>query len=141
MKKYLQTIYLAIASLLIGSMFFLKFATIVGPNGAEATINYSEKVPYLILLIMLFIAHIAATASVKVPILQARVSVIAALLALGFQLWLGVDFFMNRKAMTFSVTALFPLVAFFLDITAAHKSMVDAFTLQAARSIKNKRKK
>lgn len=138
MKKYIQTIYLAAASLLIGSMFFLKFATIVGANGAEATINYSEKPSYLIMLIMLFIAQVAAASSAKVPVLQARVSVIAALLACGFQLWLGVDFFMNRKVMSFSVTALFPLAAVFLDIMAAHKSMVDVFTLQTARSIKTR---
>lgn len=124
------------------SMFFCIFATIIGPDGAEITIAYREKLPYLVLMVMLITAHIAATASFKTFFLQARVSVIAGLLALGFQIWIGIDILRNMNEMSFSFTALFPLAAAALDFMAAKRSMVDEMTVQAVQSTrKNRRKK
>ena len=124
------------------SMFFCIFATIIGPDGAEITIAYREKLPYLVLMVMLITAHIAATASFKTFFLQARVSIIAGLLALGFQIWIGIDSLLNMNEMSFSFTALFPLAAAALDFMAAKRSMVDEMTVQAVRSTrKNRRKK
>ena len=42
--------------------------------------------------------------------------------------------------MSFSITALFPLVASFLDIISAKKSMVDEMTVQAVKSARKARK-
>ncbi len=141
MWQRIQTLYLGIATALIFSMFFCTFATIVGPDGAEVTVGYSEKRPYLMLMIMMIIAHIAATASFKTFFLQARVATIAALLAIGFQIWLGVDILANRHDMSFSITALFPLAAAALDLMAAKRSMVDEMTVTAVKSAKKIRKK
>lgn len=142
MWQRIQTLYLGVATALIFSMFFCIFATIVGPDGTEVTIRYTEKMPYLVLMIMLITAHIAACASFRTFFLQARVSSIAALLALGFQIWIAFDFFMNRNEMSFSITALFPLAAAFLDFMAAQRSMVDEMTVQAVKTArKNRRKK
>lgn len=141
MWQRIQTLYLGTATALMFSMFFCTFATIIGPDGAEVTIRYSEKLSYLSLMIMIIIAHVAAVASFKVFFLQARVSVIAALLAIGFQIWLAIDIFTNRGEMSFSITALFPLVAAFLDTLAAKRSMVDEMTVMAVRSAKKARKK
>ena len=143
MWQRIQTLYFGIATALIFSMFFCIFATIIGPDGAEVTIRYSEKMPYLVLMIMLITAHIAATASFKAFFLQARVGVIAGLLAIGFQIWLGIDILLNRHEMSFSITALFPLAAAFLDFIAARKSLVDEMTVQAVKSTRkaNRKKK
>ena len=141
MWQRIQTLYFGIATALIFSMFFCTFATIIGPDGTEAYIRYSEKLPYLTLLIMLITSHIAATASFKAFFLQARVSVIAGLLAIGFQIWLAIDFFINRNAMVFNVTALFPLAAAALDFMAAKRSMVDEMTIQSVKSARKARKK
>lgn len=141
MWQRIQTLYLGIATALIFSMFFCTFATIAGPAGAEITIRYIEKLPFLVLLIMLITSHIAATASFKAFFLQARVSVIAGLLALGFQIWLAIDIIANRSEMTFSITALFPLTAAMLDFMAAKRSMVDEMTIQTVRGIRKSRKK
>ncbi len=141
MWQRIQTLYLGVATALIFSMFFCTFARIVGPDGAEVTIGYSEKLGYLSLLIMTFIAHVAATASFKAFFLQARVSVIAALLAAGLQIWLGIDILRNMDAMSFSITALFPMAAAALDFMAAKRSMVDEMTVQAVRSTRKSRRK
>ena len=140
MWQRIQTLFLGISTALIFSMFFCDFATIIGPDGAEATIRYSEKLPYLTLLIMLITAHVAATASFKAFFLQARVSIIAGLVALGFQIWIAADILINRNDMSFSFTALFPLAAAFLDFAAAKRSMVDEMTIQAVKGIRKIRK-
>ena len=122
-------------------MFFCNFATIAGPEGTEITIGYREKMPYLVLLIMLITAHIASAASFKTFFLQARVSIIAALLAFGFQIWIGIDIIRNLNEMTFSFTALFPLAAGVLDFMAAKRSMVDEMTVQAVKSARKVRRR
>ena len=140
MWQRIQTLFLGISTAIIFSMFFCTFATIAGPEGTEVTIRYSEKLPYLTLLIMLITSHIAAVASYRTFFLQARVSTIAALLALGFQIWLAVDIIVNRNDMSFSFTALFPLIASFLDFAASKKSMVDEMTIQAVKGVRKSRK-
>lgn len=139
MWQRIQTLYLGIATALIFSMFFCIFATIIGPDGAEITIAYREKMPYLVLLIMLITAHIAATASYKTFFLQARVSIIAGLLAFGFQTWIGIDILRNMDDMSFSITALFPLAAGALDFMAAKRSMVDEMTVTAVQSARKRK--
>ena len=139
MWQRIQTLYLGISTALIFSMFFYTFATVIGPDGAEITIGYHEKLAYLTMLIMLFTAQVAATASFKAMFLQARVSIIAALMAVGLQIWLGVDFLRFRNEMVFSFTMLFPLAAAILDFMAARKSLVDEMTLTAIK-LKRKRK-
>ena len=141
MWKRIQTLYLGISTALILSMFFCKFATIIGPAGEELSIGYHEKLPYLVMLIMLFTAHVAAAASFKAPFLQARVAMIAALMSMGFQIWLTVDIIRFFNEMTFHITALFPLAAAILDIMAAKRALVDEMTITAFKSLKSKRRK
>lgn len=141
MWQRIQTLYLGIATAIIFSMFFCTFATIIGPDGAEITIAYREKLSYLTLLIMLITAHIASVATFRTFFLQARVSIIAGLLAFGFQIWIGTDIIRNMNEMTFSFTALFPLAAGVLDFMAAKRSMVDEMTVMAVRSVRKGRKK
>ena len=90
---------------------------------------------------MLITAHIAATASFKVPFLQARVAMIAALMSLGFQIWLGVDIIRYMNEMTFHLTALFPLAAAILNFMAAKRALVDEMTIKAFKSLRSKRRK
>ena len=141
MWKNLQTLYLGISTALIASLFFCNFATIVAPGGEELAIAYREKLPYLAMLIMLFTAHVAATASFKVPFLQARVAMITALMSIGFQVWLAVDIFRFLNEMTFHITALFPLAAAVLNIMAAKRALVDEMTITAAKSMRSARRK
>ena len=142
MWQRIQTLYLGIATALIFSMFFCTFATIIGPDGSDVTIRYSEKLSYLTLMIMLITSHIAATASFKAFFLQARVSVIAGLLAIGFQIWLGIDFLRMKDEMVFNITGVFPVACAILDILAARAALIDEMTLSAVKSArKMKRKK
>ena len=140
MWKKSQTYFIAAATFLSIIMFFCRFATIIGPGGEELKIMYYEKLPFAVMLIMLLTAGICAVFCHNFPLLQARVCMITALMLTGFQIWLGIDFFSYRNEMVFSPTLIFPLVSAILDMMAARKSLVDGMTLQAARSLKNRKR-
>ena len=140
MWKKIHTIYSIIATLLSASMFFFSFATIIGPEGTELKIMYYEKLPYLVMLIMLMAAGVCSIFSFKNGFLQARVCVLSALMLIGFQIWLGIDFLRFRHDMVFSITLLFPLVSAALNIIAARGNLVDEMTLQAVKSAKKVRR-
>ena len=141
MWRSIQTLYLSIATALMVALFFCRFATIIGPDGAEETIRYYEKTPYLVLMIMALTAHICSVFSYKLRFLQARVCIITALLALGMQVWFFMDFMKFRNDMVFSITMVFPLVMTILDVMAAKNSMVDEVTVSAIRSVKKARRR
>ena len=141
MWKKPQTYLIGIATLLTTSMFFCRLATIIGPGGKELGIMYYEKLPYVVMLIMLLTAGICAVFCHKFPILQARVCILSALMLTGFQLWLGIDFFRYHHEMVFSPTLVFPIVSCILNVTAARKALIDGMTLQAVKSIRKNRKK
>lgn len=141
MWKKTQTYLIGIATLLTIVMFFCKFATIIGPGGEELKIMYYEKLPYIVMLIMLLTAGICAVFCHKFPLLQARVCMLSALMMIGFQIWLGVDFFRYHNDMVFSPTLIFPLTGSILNVMAARKALIDGMTLQAVSSLKKKRSK
>lgn len=141
MWQRIQTLYICIATVLTAAMFFSRMATIIGPEGNDINIRYYEKTPYLAMLIMLLTAGVCAIFSYKSRILQARVCILTALILIGFQIWLGIDFIKYRNDMVFSITMLFPLVSSILNIIAAHSNLVDEMTLQAVKSTQKASKK
>jgi len=141
MWKKIQTLYIISSILLTAAMFFCSFATIIGPDGSELKIMYYEKLPYLTMLIMLLTAGICSLCTFRQGFLQARVCTLTALMLIGFQIWLGIDFLRFRHDMVFSVTMVFPSAAAILDALAARSALVDAMTIQAAGKILKKNRK
>ena len=143
MWQRIQTLYLAVATALLTSMFFCKFATILGPDGVEISIKYFEKVPYLVLLAVALAGNVFSLFAFKIRIPQMRVATVATLILLAFQIWIIVDLVRGWNEMDFSVTAFFPLVAMVLDILAARNIMLDEAMVQSAsrlRASKRRRK-
>ncbi len=141
MWQRIQTLYLAIATILLGSLFFSKVATVVGPEGEDVFIMYYEKWNYLLFLISVFLANGICLLSYKARLLQMRVAVLSALLLLGLQIWLGVDYFRHRDEMIFSFTIIFPLIASFLDILAARNIALDEAMVQATARLRSAKRK
>ena len=141
MWKKIRTIYSIIATLLSASMFFFSFATIIGPEGSELKIMYYEKLPYLFMLIMLLAAGVCSIFTYRNGFLQARVCMLTALMLIGFQIWLGVDFLRFRTDMVFSVSAIFPIAAAILNVLAARGALVEGMTLQTAEKVLKSKKK
>lgn len=141
MWQRIQTLYIGIATALTAAMFFCRMATIIGPEGNDIDIRYYEKLPYLMMMIMLLTAGVCAVFTYKSRLLQARVCILTALMLIGFQIWLGIDFIRYHNDMVFSITLLFPIVSAILNAIAARGNLVDEMTLQAVKSAKKARKK
>ena len=139
MWKKLTTYLTLIAALLVGSMFFCSFASIIGPEGEVLKIRYYEKIPYLVMLIMLISGCLFSVLTHKLPFLQARVCMLTGLMLIGFQIWLGVDFINYHSEMVFSPTMLFPLLGATLEIIAARRALVDGVTLQMFKKMEVKK--
>jgi hypothetical protein len=136
MWQRIQTLYLSISTALIISMFFSRLATIIGSNGNISYVNFVEKIPYLILMISILAANVAALTTFRLRTLQMRVSIIAALLFLGFQVWIAVDYFNAPKGMVFGYTAIFPLIACILDILAARAIFGDELIVESGSHLR-----
>ena len=141
MWKRIQNLYLLVSTALIVALFFCKAGTVTGETGSDASVSYYEITSYLIMNIMLLTANILALCTLKNPLLQARVCIIAGLLMVGFQIWLAVDFFRFKDSMVFSVTMLFPLLEAFLNFMAGRNAMIDGFTVQAVQRKNQKSRK
>ena len=141
MWKKIHTIYSIVATLLSASMFFFSFATILGPEDTELKIMYYEKLPYLFMLIMLLAGGVCSVFTYRNGFLQARVCILTALMLIGFQIWLGVDFLRFRHDMVFSISAIFPIAAAILNVLAARGALVEGMTLQTAEKVLKSRKK
>ena len=141
MWQRIQTLYLALATALLSSMYFCKFATIVGPEGSELNIMYWEKIPYLVLLTLCAAGNLFSLFAFKIRMPQMRVATASAILLLAFQCWIVVDFASLWNEMTFSVTALLPLVAAILDILAARSILLDEAMVQSSARLRASRRK
>ena len=141
MWQRIQTLYLAIATALLASMFFCKFATIVGPQGNDLEIMYWEKFPYVTLLAISTLGNIFSLLAFKIRMPQMRVATGAAILLLAFQCWIVVDLARNWNEMSFSVTALFPLIAAILDIMAARSILLDEAMVQSSARLRASKRK
>ena len=143
MWQRIQTLYLAIATVLIGSLFFSRFATVFGEG--EGVILYREYTPYLLFTIMTFIAHVMCLALFKARMIQMRLCIISAIVLVAFQIWIGVDYFFPpegviKDSMVYSFTAVFPVIAAILDILAARNIFLDEAMVQAASRLRSSRR-
>ena len=136
MWQRIQTLYLSISTVLIVAMFFSHLAVAIGNDGQQSFVDYVEKVPYLILMISILVANVAALTTFKFRMLQMRVAVIAALLFLGFQIWIAVDYFNAPDGLVFRYTAIFPLIAFILDLLAARSIFGDELIVESGSHLR-----
>ena len=131
MWQRVQTLYLFISALLIGSMFFA--------DKAEG-IRYIEYIPYLILLIIITLLNVIALTTYKFRVLQFRTAILTSLIDIAFQVWLAVDYF-TETDLVFSFTAIFPLVAVIFNILAARGIWADELMVRSASRLRAAKRK
>ena len=138
MWQRIQTLYLAIAAILTGSLFFSRFATVFGEG--EVSIMFREYTPYLLFTIMTFIANVMCIALFKARMIQMRLCIISAIVLVAFQIWIGVDYFFPdediKGNIVYSFTAVFPVIAAILDVLAARNIFLDEAMVQAASRLR-----
>lgn len=126
-----QTLYIFLATVLVGSLFFCEIT-----DGSR----YTEYPPYLILTIIASLLNLIALTTFKVRILQVRTVVFAALITLALQGWLAVDFLASRGTV-FKLSAVFPLAAVILDVLAARGIWADELLVRNAGRLRAARRK
>lgn len=140
MWQRIQTLYLALACGIVAALFFSPLAVAIGDGGAQETIYFTDNVYFLCLMISIALASLLALVLFKHRGLQMRVTVIAGLLLLGFQIWLAVRYFTAPEGIVFKFTAILPLVAAILDFLALRGILADQFLVESYGRLRSRKK-
>ena len=111
MWQRVQTLYLAISTILIAVMVFGVKATLPAPEGIEPErFKYFTYIPYAILSILILALDILALTTYRHRIFQMRTALLSSIITIAFQIWLAVDYFTMGEQMVFKWTIIFPLI-------------------------------
>ena len=132
MWQRVQTLYLAISTALIAAMFFCNKA---------GDISFVSYWPYLVLLVVITLLDILALTTYRFRVFQVRTAILAALVTLGLQAWLVVDFVLSGNDPLFHVAAIFPLVAVILDVLAARGIWADELMVRSSDRLRSAKRK
>lgn len=132
MWQRVQTLYLLLAT---GLVVALLFSTKAGD------IPYTEYWPYAVLIILTSFLQVMALTTYKHRIFQMRTASLSAIILLGLQIWLVVDFVKTHNDPMFHVTAIFPVVATILDFLAARSILADELLVRSASRLRAAKRK
>lgn len=140
MWQRIQTLYLAISTILIAVMLFSNEAVIYGADG-EVTdaIGFTQKLTHLILLIIILILNFLALTVVSHRVFQMRTAVLAAIVTLALQVWIAVDYFNIGSVYVFKLPAVFPAACVILDVLAARGILADQLLVESSSSLRKSR--
>lgn len=127
MWQRVQTLYLAISTALVASLFFCDKA---------GETPYTAYLPYLVLLIIITLLNILALTTWSHRIFQFRTANLSAIITVALQVWLVVDFVVTGNDPLFHVTAVFPAVAVVFDILAARGIWADELMVRSASRLR-----
>ncbi|MDO4826134.1 MAG: DUF4293 family protein [Bacteroidia bacterium] len=136
-----QTLYIAIATVLIAVMFFSVKAVIPASEGnSQEELRYTAYLPYLILLIVITAFNFIALNAFKFRVFQMRTTVLAAIVTLALQIWLAVDFVSTHSVVNFRISAVFPAIALILDVMAIRGIAADILVADSVNRLRSSRK-
>ncbi len=104
-------------------------------------ISFVSYWPYLVLLVVITLLNILALTTYRFRVFQVRTAVLAALVTLGLQAWLVVDFVLSGNDPLFHVAAIFPLVAVILDVLAARGIWADELMVRSSDRLRSAKRK
>lgn len=140
MWQRIQTLYLAIATGLIITLFFSVRCFSIGQGGAHVDeLRYTQFVPYLVLLVVIALLPVLALFTYNVRVFQMRTAILSAILLLALQAWLAVEYF-TVDGVVFKFTVVFPLVAAGFDALAARNIFRDQLLVESISHLRSKKK-
>ena len=141
--KRIQTLLIAIAGGLLLSTLFLDmcYADVPSKTGGfeHYSIAFRERYQFLIFSFVTFALTIVTIGYYKQRIMQIRLCILNSILLLFYQIWLVVAFFQLNEAFTFTVAALFPMIAIILLLTAANFIWKDEVRFMVANAMAQKK--
>ena len=141
MWQRIQTLYLAIATGLVVTLFFCVKSFMMGPGGSHIEeVKYISFIPYAILLAIATILQVIALLTFSVRVLQMRTAVLSALILLGLQGWLVFDYLTAADGVLFRWTAILPLLAAILDFMAARRILRDQLLVESISRLRSRKR-
>ena len=142
MWQRIQTLYLAVSTALLFTLFFSDAYAVSAPEGMQYVTYLQLQKPYFgILLGILFAMTVLALITFKVRILQMRLASLSGLVALGMTGWLAYLYFTAPEGIVFHWTAIFPLISAICDFLAARGCFQDQLIVESAYRIRESRKR
>lgn len=143
MWQRVQTLYLAISTILIAVMVFGVKATLPAPEGVEPeAFRYIAYVPYAILSILILALDILALTTYRHRVFQMRTALLSSIITLAFQIWLAVDFFSNTGSpLIYKVSMVFPTISIVLNALAIRGILADELLVESTYRLRGSRKK
>ncbi len=138
---------IAAAALLVIVLLGLNVCTAVNPEtGMHYAVAFRDRLIYIIFIVLSFIISDVTLLSAKKPFYQVFLAIVNAIVLLGFQIWILVEFFTTKlpsglkmsSVYSLSIGAVFPLVAIILLVLAV-KRAADEGTAQRIAAAFEKR--
>ena len=138
---------IAAAALLIIVLLGMDVCHAVNPDtGIHYAVRFKDRLIYIIFIVLSFIIADVALLSAKQPFYQVFLAIVDAIVLLGFQIWILVDFFTTKlpsglkmsSVYSLSVGALFPLIAIILLILAVRYAADEGTAQRIARAFEKK---
>ncbi len=141
MWQRIQTLYLLISAALSIALLAGTAYTAASPEGMAKVTYLQLQRPYFAILLGVLASMVALALIVyKNRILQMRLAVLSALVALGMQGWLAWMYFSFQGAV-FKWTAIFPLVICISNLLAARGCFQDQLMVESAYRVRERRRK
>ena len=139
MWQRIQTLYLLISAALLAALCFGTAYTVNDPDGLVRVSYWLLQKPYFGILLGILTALVALALVVyKSRILQMRLAVLSAIVALGMQLWLAWMYF-SFEGPVFSWTVIFPLIVTVCNMLAARGCFQDQLVVESAYRVRERR--
>ena len=138
---------IAAAALLVIVLLGLNVCTAVNPEtGMHYAVAFRDRLIYILFIVLSFIISDVTLLSAKKPFYQVFLAIVNAIVLLGFQIWILVEFFTTKlpsglkmsSVYSLSIGAVFPLVAIILLVLAV-KLAADEGTAQRIAAAFEKR--
>lgn len=140
MWQRIQTLYFALATIMLTVLAFGNVGSIITPDAPVEDIRYLSKLPYAILIILSLALNLVSTFSWKHRALQIRLGGAGIVLLLALQIWLGVDYFTLSKEFVFKWTAIFPIIAAVSDLFAMKGVLADEMLVRSASRLRSSKR-
>lgn len=127
MWQRIQTLYLLLSAGFTTALFFCDKA---------GEIPYTAYLPYTILLVIISLLHLIEFCSFKFRVFQMRTVTLNAIITLALQVWLVIDYLLTNASYAFNPSAIFPFVAFILDILAIRGIWADEMIVRSSSRLR-----
>ena len=135
---------IAAAALLVIALLGMDVCHAVNPEtGVHYAVAFKDRLIYILFIVLSFIISDVTLLSAKKPFYQVFLAIVNAIVLLGFQIWVFVDFFTTKlqtglkmsSVYTLSAGAVFPLVAIILLVLAVRYAADEGTAQRIARRL------